>query len=110
MTKHTACISRKHKQISRKTNLLQNTTFFEESATWEVVTDELHMLAQAERMDNRLPLLNPKPAKDTVLVNMIWPGLQGLPCAASSARCQNGTVSFGDVVLFFDEGQKWAVA
>ena len=75
----------------------------------EVVTDELHVLSQPDSLDNSISLLGPKEAKDTVLVNMIWPqAVAGMPRVASSARCQDGTVFAGDVVLFSDERHKWS--
>ena len=116
---HTACIScfameRKHKQISRKTNLVQNTTHFESSAMREVVTAELHLLAEADSLDNSIGLLGPKAAskKDQVLANMIWPtAVSGQVTIALTARCRDGSVSVGDLALFHDPDHpelKWS--
>ena len=116
---HTACIScfameRKHKQISRKTNLVQNTTSFEASAMREVVTAELQLLAEADSLDNSIGLLGPKAAakKDHVLANMIWPtAISGQVTIALTARCRDGNVSVGDLALFHDPDHpelKWS--
>ena len=90
---HIACIScfameRKHKQISRKTNLVQNTTSFEASAMREVLTAELPKAAAK---------------KDHVLASMIWPtAISGQVTIALTARCRDGSVSVGDLALFHD--------
>ena len=116
---HTACIScfameGKHKQISRKTNLVQNTTSFEASAMREVVTAELQLLAEADSLDNSIGLLGPKAAakKDHVLASMVWPtAISGQVTMALTARCRDGSVSVGDLALFHDPDHpelKWS--
>ena len=103
-------MERKHKMINRKTSLLQNTTSFESSAMEEIVNGELQALAETDNLDAGIKLLQPKNAgaKDMQLSSMVWPAPWASVLAASSARCQDGTVAAGDVALFCHAGHKWA--
>ena len=114
---HGCCIScfsmeRKHKMISRKTVLIQNTTTFEASAMQEVVNQELQTLQEDDSLDLGIKLLQPikKPrCNDMLLARRFWPAaVSTFLDIASSARCQDGVVSAGDVALFLDPQNKWA--
>ena len=109
---HGYCIScfsmeRKHKMITRKTTLIQNTTTFEASAMQEVVTDELQVLKEPESLDAGIKLLGSRKIgkKEINTAGQLWPLANvGTMSTASSARCQDGTIHVGDVVLYSGAG------
>lgn len=107
-----SCFSmeRKHKMITRKTSLLHNTTVFETSAMEEVATGELQTLARDGMLDADMKLLQSKKPgpKDKEFIMKLWPSASASVLASTSARCQDGTVSVGDVALFCDPRAKWA--
>ena len=107
-----SCFSmeRKHKMITRKTSLVHNTTAFETSAMEEVATGELQTLAEDGMLDADIKLLQTKKPgpKDKEFILKLWPSASHSVLAATSARCQDGAVSVGDVALFYDPRAKWA--
>ena len=110
---HGYCIScfsmeNKHKMITRKTTLIQNTTTFEASAMQEVVTDELQVLKEPDSLGVGIKLLGSRKIgkKKINIAVQLWPlanvGTLGI---ASSAKCQDGTIHIGDAVLYSGAGR-----
>ena len=107
-------MERKHKFLSKKTTLVQNTKVFEASAMEEVTAGELYMLAQVDTLDNGIQILQPKTLKQKQTIELVSKLFPGVPLQAIStstmARCQDGNVLAGDVALFAgEEGHaQWA--
>ena len=105
-------MERKHKFLSKKTTLVQNTKVFEASAMEEVTAGELYMLEQVDTLDNGIQILQPKTPRQKQTMELVSKLFAGLPLQAIStstqARCQDGNVLAGDVALFAAEEGKWA--
>ena len=68
----------------------------------EVVTDELQVLKEPDSLDAGIKLLGSRKIgkKEINAAVQLWPLANvGTMSAASSARCQDGTIHVGDVVL-----------
>ena len=104
------CMERKNKTLSRFSNPVQNTAYFEQAVMEDVVGHELLKLSKANVFLPSYVLEKPTalPAKLLWIAQQIWPlGMLSQDFAASkAARLKFGSCSAGDVVLYQSHSSK----